>query len=125
MVVQTAQQPSGYKLDKMKHILVAASALLALFTACKMENPLLTESNLPFGAPQFDKIKNEHYIPAFEAAIKEAKEEVDAIVSNPEEPTFENTIEALEYSGATLERVSAIFYNLLEANTDDRMQEIA
>ena len=109
----------------MKHILVAASALLALFTACKMENPLLTESNLPFGAPQFDKIKNEHYIPAFEAAIKEAKEEVDAIVSNPEEPTFENTIEALEYSGATLERVSAIFYNLLEANTDDRMQEIA
>ena len=89
------------------------------------ENPLLTESKLPYGAPQFDKIKNEHYIPAFEQGIAEAKAEVDAIVANAEEPTFENTIEALEYSGQTLDRVSSIFYNLMEADTNDEMQDIA
>ena len=90
-----------------------------------MENPLLTESTAPFGAPEFDKIKTEHYLPAFEAAIAEAKAEVDAIVANTEEPTFENTIEAMEYSGKTLNTVAGIFYNLMEANTDDQMQAVA
>ena len=97
----------------------------ALLISCKMENPLLTESPLEYGAPQFDKISNKHYMPAFKQAIKEAKAEVDAIIANEEEPTFENTIEALEYCGETLDNVSSIFYNLLEANTDDKMQEIA
>lgn len=90
-----------------------------------MENPLLTESELPYGAPRFDKIKNEHYLPAFKAGIEEAKAEIDAIVNNPDEPTFENTIEALEMSGKTLNRVAGIFYNLMEADTDDEMQAIA
>ena len=90
-----------------------------------MENPLLTESTAPFGAPEFDKIKTEHYLPAFEAAIAEAKAEIDAIVANTEEPTFENTIEAMEYSGKTLNTVAGIFYNLMEANTDDQMQAVA
>ncbi len=107
-----------------KNIIVAAAAL-ALLNSCNMENPLLTESKLPYGAPQFDKIRNEHYLPAFEQGIKEAKEEIDAIVNNPEEPTFENTVEAMEYAGGTLERVSGIFFNLMEADTDDEMQEIA
>ena len=99
---------------------------LALITSCNnMENPLLTESTAPFGAPEFDKIKTEHYLPAFEAAIAEAKAEVDAIVANTEEPTFENTIEAMEYSGKTLNTVAGIFYNLMEANTDDQMQAVA
>lgn len=88
-------------------------------------NPLLTESALPFGAPRFDLIGNEHYLPAFRAGIDEAREEVDAIVDNPAEPDFRNTIEALEFSGRTLDRVSDIFFNLLEAESDDRMQEIA
>ena len=88
-------------------------------------NPLLTKSTLPFGAPQFDKIENQHYIPAFKKAIEEGKAEVDAIVNNPETPSFKNTIEALEYAGETLSRISHIFYNLLEANTDDEMQNIA
>ena len=88
-------------------------------------NPLLTESQAPFGAPEFDKIKNEHYLPAFEAGIAEAKAEIDAIVANQDEPTFENTIEAMEISGRTLNRVAGIFYNLMEANTNDQMQEIA
>ena len=90
-----------------------------------MENPLLTESAAPFGAPQFDKIADEHYLPAFEAGIAEAKAEIDAIIANQEEPTFENTIEAMEYAGQTLDRVAGIFFNLMEANTNDKMQEIA
>ena len=90
-----------------------------------MNNPLLTKSTLPFGAPQFDKIENQHYIPAFKQAIEEGKAEVDAIVNSPETPTFKNTIEALEYAGETLNKISHIFYNLLEANTDEEMQNIA
>ena len=109
----------------MKRILIVAGTLLALMSACKMENPLLQESPLPYGAPQFDKIRNEHYLPAFEQAIAEAKAEIDGIVANPEAPTFANTIEALEFAGGTLERVAGIFYNLMEADTDDEMQEIA
>ena len=97
----------------------------ALLTSCNMENPLLSESPLEYGAPQFDKIQNKHYMPAFEQAIKEAKAEIDEIVANPDEPTFENTIEPLEFGGEKLERVATIFYNLLEADTDDEMQEIA
>ena len=110
----------------MKSKLIIAGAALALITSCSnMENPLLTESTAPFGAPQFDKIKTEHYLPAFEAAIAEAKAEIDAIVANEEEPSFENTIEAMEYSGKTLNNVGAIFYNLMEAHTNDEMQAIA
>lgn len=97
----------------------------AITVSCKMENPLLTESTCRWGAPQFDRIREEHYIPAFKEGIEEAKAEIDAIVSNPEKPDFGNTIEALEYSGRTLDRVSGIFFNLLEAETSDRMQEIA
>ena len=105
--------------------LLIAGAALALISSCNMKNPLLTESSAPFGAPQFDKIEDAHYLPAFEAAIAEAKAEIDAIVANQEEPTFENTIEAMEYAGETLDRVAGIFYNLMEANTNDTMQEIA
>ena len=105
--------------------LILAGLALAFITSCKMENPLLTESKAPFGAPEFDKIKTEHYLPAFEAGIKEGKAEIDAIVANPDEPTFENTIEAMEHSGSTLNRVGGIFFNLMEAHTSDEMQEIA
>ena len=103
---------------------VAALSLLCLMS-CNMENPLLTESPYPYGAPQFDKIRNEHYVPAFKSAIEEAKAEIDAIVANPDAPDFRNTIEALEYSGRTLYRLSSIFYNLMEADTNDEMQAIA
>ena len=105
--------------------LLVAGAALALISSCTMKNPLLTESSAPFGAPEFDKIEDAHYLPAFEAAIAEAKAEIDAIVANPDEPTFENTIEAMEYAGETLDRVAGIFYNLMESNTNDAMQETA
>lgn len=86
---------------------------------------MLTESQLPYGAPQFDKIRAEHYLPAFRQAISEAKADVDAIVNNPDAPDFPNTIEALEFAGRTLNRVSGIFYNILEADTNDELQRIA
>lgn len=109
----------------MKRIILCAALAAAVFSSCKMENPLLTESPLEYGAPQFDKIKNEHYLPAFKQAIKEAKEGIDAIVANPDEPTFENTIEPMEFGGENLERVASIFYNLMEADTNEEMQAIA
>ncbi len=108
-----------------KKTLIAGVALAFISSCSNMENPLLMESSAPYGAPQFDKIRNEHYMPAFEAAIAEAKAEIDAIVANPQEPDFENTIEAMEQAGQTLSRVAGIFYNLMEANTDDQMQQIA
>lgn len=111
----------------MNKMIFAGVVSLALITSCNMENenPLLTESTLPYGAPQFDKIKTGHYIPAFKKGIEEGKAEIDAIVANPEEPTFENTIEALEYSGETFGRVSGIFYNILEADSNEELQKIA
>lgn len=109
----------------MKQTLASACAVFLVFTSCNMENPLLVESALPYGAPQFDKIRNEHYLPAFREAVSQAKAEIDAIVDNPEDPDFFNTIEALEYSGRALDRVSGIFYNLNEADTDEEMQSIA
>lgn len=109
----------------MKKVLLAAFVLAAVITSCKMENPLLTESPLEYGAPQFDKIKNEHYLPAFKEAIKEAKAEVDALVANPDEPTFANTIEALEYGGEKLMNTASVFYNLMEAETNETLQQIA
>ena len=108
----------------MKKTLLIAGAALALIS-CNMKNPLLTESTAPFGAPQFDKIKNEHYLPAFEQGIAEAKAEIDAIVANTEEPTFENTIEAMEYAGQTLNKVASIFYAVMEAHTNETMQDLA
>ena len=108
----------------MKKTLLIAGAALALIS-CNMKNPLLTESTAPFGAPEFDKIKNEHYLPAFEQGIAEAKAEIDAIVANQEEPTFENTIEAMEYAGQTLSKVASIFYAVMEAHTDETKQQIA
>ena len=79
----------------MKKYLLVAAVLLPIIISCKMENPLLTESPLPYGAPQFDKIRNEHYMPAFVQGIAEAKAEIDAIADNPDAPTFQNTIEAM------------------------------
>lgn len=109
-----------------KRILAAAGAILCLLSSCDNKmNPLLTDSTLPYGAPQFDKIKTEHYLPAFEQAITEAKAEIDAIVNNPDAPTFENTVAALDEAGGRLNDVAGIFYNLMEADTNEEMQDVA
>ena len=88
-------------------------------------NLLLEKFNTPYNTAPFSKIKNEHYKPAFEVAIKIAKTEVNEIVNNPDEPSFENTIVALDFSGDLLGTVSSIFFNLNSAETSDEIQEIA
>ena len=88
-------------------------------------NPFLSEYTTPFQVPPFDQIKNEHYLPAFEAGMKEQLAEVEAIVNNTEEATFENTILPYDKSGQTLSRVSNVFFNLNECLTNDEMVAIA
>lgn len=90
-----------------------------------MSNPLLAAWNTPHETPPFSEIKLSDYEPAFDAAIACSRAEVDAIVNNPKKPTFGNTIVALERHGELLDRISGIFFNLLEADTSDEMQEIA
>ena len=109
----------------MKKTILAALMLAATLTSCTMNNPLLAPSDAPHGAPAFDKIKTEHYKPAFLQAIKEGKAEIEAIVNNPEAPTFANTVEALTYAGEAMTRVSNIFFNLNEACTNEEMQNLA
>lgn len=106
-----------------KIILLGAMAMTML--ACTKSNPLLDQPNTPYGVPAFDQIKLEHYFPAFEKAIEEQKAEVDAIVNNEAEPTFENTIVALDRTGLLLDRVSGVFFNVLEADGNDDMNLIA
>ena len=88
-------------------------------------NPFLTEYQTPFKVVPFDQIKTEHYMPAFEAGMKEQLEEIDAIVNNSEPPTFQNTILPYDKSGETLDRVSNVFFNILECNSDDELLALA
>ncbi len=87
-------------------------------------NPLLSASTLPFQAPPFDRIKDSDYLPAFNEGMKQHLAEVRRIADNPEPATFDNTIEALERSGETLNRVSRIFFGLVQADTNDARQKI-
>lgn len=87
-------------------------------------NPLLQKSTLQYQAPRFDLIKDEHFKPAFEYALKEHDAEVEKIVNNPSKPTFENTVLALEISGQDLTRAMSIFYKLTSANTNPALQAV-
>ena len=95
------------------------------FTSCseKRENPLLQESTLPFGAPDFSKIQPSDYLPAFEAAIQEKRDEIAQIVENPDSATFANTILPYEESGRLLDRVSRVFFALTEADKTPEISE--
>ncbi len=104
---------------------LGTAALTLLFMACNNGNPFLTPQRTPFGVPAFDKVKTEHYMPAFREAIAQNEAEIEAIANNPEAPTFENTIEALDRSGLLLEQVSGVFFNVLEADGNDEMNAIA
>jgi peptidyl-dipeptidase Dcp len=88
------------------------------------ENPLLTESPLPFHFPQFNLIKNGDFAPAFEVGMAQDLAEIDAIAQNPEKPTFDNTIVAMEKAGKTLTRVTRIFQNLSSCNTNPEIQAV-
>ena len=90
-----------------------------------MNNPLLEKFNTPYSTTPFSKIKEEHYLPALEEAITTGKNQIDEIVNNLEEPTFENTIEAMQYAGELVDRTATIFFNLNSAETNDEIQKIA
>lgn len=107
-----------------KNVLIFSTIIIILGIEI-MANPLLETFNTPFGVPPFDKIKNEHFVPAFKEAMTKHNQEIDAIVNNKQEANFANTIEAMEYSGSLLGSVSRIFFNLNSANTSAELQGIA
>ena len=88
-------------------------------------NPFFTEYDTPYQIPPFKKIKDEHYMPAFNQGMKEQLEEIGSITNNLESPSFENTIVELERTGKTLDKVSNVFFNLNSSNTNDQMDAIA
>ncbi|MDG5799262.1 M3 family metallopeptidase [Marinilabiliaceae bacterium ANBcel2] len=101
---------------------------LTIMVSCsgpQKDNPFYSEYDTPFGVPPFDKIENRHFLPAFKKGISQQEAEIAAIIANEEEPTFENTLAALDYSGALLNKVSSVFYNFNSSNTDDEIQQIA
>src|SRR5690242_16007088 len=87
-------------------------------------NPLLEPWTGPFEAPPFDRVEPRHFPPAFDAALAEARAEIDGVAADPEPPTFANTIEALERGGRRLEKVASVFFNLAGAHTNDELQAI-
>ncbi len=90
-----------------------------------MDNPLLKDFNTPFDTAPFSRIENRHFRPAVEQLIKEAREEIEQIAQNKDRPSFENTLEALEFSGERLNRVTSIFFNLNSAETNEEIQALA
>jgi len=113
----------------MKKIVFIILALLIILTACnpKQEsemNPFFTEWETPFQVPPFDEIKPEHYLPAFKKGMEEQLVEMEAILSNEEEPDFENTIAAADRSGRLLDKVAGAFYPVNSANTTPELQAV-
>jgi peptidyl-dipeptidase Dcp len=114
------------------HLLIAAVAMAATHFAAAAEpasmlpasNPFAKPSTLPFHYPAFDQIKNADYAPAFEEGMRIHAAEIEAIANNPAAPTFDNTIVAMERSGALLNRVQSVFFNLSGCNTNDEMQAL-
>lgn len=114
----------------MKRTLLIPALALLMVAGCKnkdtqtMDNPFFAEWNTPYNIPDFSRIQTEHYMPAFEEGMARQKAEIDAIVNNPDAPTFENTILAYEYSGQLLKEVSSVFFNLSECENSPEMEAI-
>lgn len=113
------------------HQFIIYSFIIISFTACSTmkkteisNNPLFQKSTLQYQAPDFSKIKDEHYKPAFDRGLRVQTEEIENIVNNTEKPTFKNTVLALELSGQDLKRAQSIFYNLTSSNTNDYLQKL-
>ncbi len=115
---------------KKNSLLLLLPVMLLLITSCQTSrkeesNPFSSSYDTPYGTPPFDKIEESHYMPAFKEGIRREKEEIEAIVSNQEEPTFENTILPFDQSGELLTKVRRVFFNLKSAHTNDSIQAIA
>ena len=117
-----------------KRTLIALTLISGIYMSCKQENkaetigsdnPLLAIYETPYEVPPFHLIKNEHFKPAILEAIRIQQNEIEAIANDPAKPDFKNTIEAMENSGALLNRITTVFYNLNSANTNDTLQKLA
>src|SRR3977135_4749001 len=104
--------------------LLISAQITAMSMAAPADNPLLVESALPYHMPPFDKIKDEHFVPAQEAGMREQLKEVDAVATSSEKPAFDNTIVALEKTGRLLDRAERTFENLNACNTKPTLQKI-
>ncbi|MDH6354289.1 peptidyl-dipeptidase Dcp [Dysgonomonas sp. PH5-45] len=111
----------------MKKLLIVLSLLIMMYScdSKKKDNPFFAEYETPNQLPPFDLIEIEHYKPAFEEGMKQQLAEIDSIVNNTEAPTFENTVLALDETGRLLDKVSSVFYSVLEADSDSTMQSLA
>jgi len=111
----------------MRRPFLSLIIVLAFLSSCspRNTNPLLGEFTAPFGAPPFDKIRTEHYLPAFQEGMKQQRDAIAAIAASTEAPTFTNTLETIEASGKLLSRVNNIFQSMMSANTSDELQRIA
>ena len=110
-------------MKKLFYLLIIMTALSTALMAD--ENPFFKPFDTEHGTPPFDKIKIEHFEPAFDEAIKQHNQEVDAIIANTEAPTFENTILVLEHSGEMMSRVASVFFNLSSTESNDEMMMIS
>lgn len=110
-------------MKKYFYLLMTATIMIACNG--QKDNPFFSEYTTPFGVPPFDKIKTEHYMPAFKEGIKQHDEEIAAIAGSSEEPTFDNTIAALDLAGSLLKKVNLVFFSLTESETNDEMNKIA
>ena len=107
----------------MKRILYLL-ALIMTAVSCTTANPFMKEWNTPYGIPDFTQIQEKHYLPAIEEGIRQQQAEIDAIIANAEEPTFANVVEAYERSGAVLDRVSMVLFNISESDATESLQKI-
>ncbi|MCK9290475.1 MAG: M3 family metallopeptidase [Bacteroidales bacterium] len=115
-------------MKKVFYVFLSSLLMVACATTEKPKesmNPLLTEFETPFGVPPFDQIQNEHYLPAYQAAIEAHKTEIATIISNTEDPDFDNTILAFDRAGKMMSRISPVFGGLRSANTNPQLQELA
>jgi len=106
-------------------MLLIVSSLVMVSCGEQAANPFFRDWETPFRTPPFDQIQEKHYLPALEEGMQEHNAEIRAIATNPADPTFQNTVEALEYSGELLDKVANVFYNLASAQTSDAIQKIS
>ena len=107
----------------MKRLLVLITIIMTA-VSCNSINPFLAEWDTPYGIPDFSQIKEKHYIPAIEMGIRQQQGEIDAIIANSDAPTFENVVEAYERSGAILDRVTSVLFNVSESDATPSLQKI-
>ena len=107
----------------MKKILLTLIVIMAA-VSCTDKNPFLSEWETPYSIPDFSQIQESHYIPAIEAGIAQQQAEIDAIITNADTPTFANVVEAYERSGAILDRVSMVLFNISESDATESLQKI-